>query len=46
MKSDINNELCKECYNRAKQYGVLLPCEATGCCIKNEKEFRRFINAL
>ena len=46
MKADINNQQCKECFKRAKEQGVLLPCEAVGVCIKNEKEYRRFINAL
>lgn len=46
MKADINNPQCKECFERAKGTGVFLPCEAIGVCIKNEKEFRRLINAL
>ena len=45
-EADINNPQCKECFERAKGTGVFLPCEAIGVCIKNEKEFRRLINAL
>ncbi len=46
MKADINNQQCKECFERAKETSIFLPCEAIGVCIKNEKEFRRLINAL
>lgn len=46
MKADINNQKCKECFRRAKETGVLLPCETISICIKDEKEFRRLINAL
>lgn len=47
MKSNLNNKQCKECYSRAKKNkGTLLPCEATGFCVKKEKDFRRNVNAL
>lgn len=31
-KSDINNEKCKECYEKMKKEGTLLPCEVLGYC--------------
>ena len=37
MKSTPKNSKCKECYKRAKAYGTLLFCEATGTCKNNIK---------